>query len=132
MPVERQLSIFLENKPGVLARLCDSFAEHGINIEAMSVSDTVDHAVIRLIVSKPEHALHLLEEHGVLVVENDVLALSLSNKPGALGRMAEKLSKARVNIEYLYGTAGTDKRRSLLVVRVDNIKKAARVLGIKT
>ena len=128
MPIQKQLSVFLENKPGVLARLCDSFADSKINILALTVSDTVDHAVVRLIVSHPEKALRLLEERGVLVVETEVLVLLLPHLPGALARIAERLSKAKVNIEYAYGTAAPGKPRSYFVLRVDDLAKARRAL----
>ena len=100
MPVMKQLSVFLENKPGVLARLCRSFAQHKINLQGISVSDTVDHAVVRLITSDSSAARALLEGAGVLVVETDVLALALPDRPGELGKIAGALAKAKVNIEY--------------------------------
>jgi hypothetical protein len=130
MTVVKQLSIFLENKPGVLARLCDSFAEQGINIEGMSVSDTVDHAVVRLITNSPAKAALVLEAAGVLVVETDVLALNLPDRPGELARVAKKLAKAKVNIEYAYGT--TEKAAGgMLILRVSDIAKARKVLKLK-
>ncbi|HBA40181.1 MAG TPA: amino acid-binding protein, partial [Deltaproteobacteria bacterium] len=106
MKVCRQLSVFLENKPGTLARVSGALAVQGINIVAFSISDAVDHGVLRMVVSNPIQAAHLLGDGGMMVVESDVLALDLPNKPGALARLAEKLSKARVNIEYAYGTTG--------------------------
>lgn len=129
MPVVKQLSIFLENKPGVLARLCDTFSEQKINITGMSVSDTVDHAVVRLITDSPEKARIVLEDAGVLVVETDVLALTLPDKPGQLASVARKLSKAKVNIEYAYGT--TEAEGGMLIIRTSDIKKAMRALNMK-
>lgn len=130
MTVVKQLSIFLENKPGVLARLCSSFAEQGINIEGMSVSDTVDHAVVRLITNDPAKAAAALEAAGVLVVETDVLALNLPDRPGELARVARQLAKAKVNIEYAYGT--TEKATGgMLILRVSDIAKARKVLKLK-
>lgn len=126
MPVVKQLSIFLENKPGVLARLCEAFAEHRINIEGLTVSDTVDHAVVRLITDDADKAHAMLESAGVLVVETDVLALRLPDKPGQLALVAGKLSRGGVNIEYAYGTAS--KKGGTLVLRVSDIKKAKRIL----
>jgi len=127
MPVFKQLSVFLENKPGALARLCESFTEQKINIIAMCVSDTVDHAVIRLIVSDPAKALLILEQYGVLVVENEVLGLRMADKPGVLMQIANKLGKIKVNIEYGYGTAGSGKN-SLMILRVSNTEKARKAL----
>ncbi|MCZ7643768.1 MAG: ACT domain-containing protein [Planctomycetota bacterium] len=126
--VFKQLSVFLENKPGVLQRLCESFSKEKINIQAFSVSDTVDHAVVRMVVANPVKAIHLLEQHGVLVVETDVLGLRLSDKPGVLAKVAERLAKSKVNIEYAYGTAGGG-GKSLVVMRVNDTEKARKVLA---
>src|SRR5256714_12368288 len=102
MHLSKQLAIFLDNRPGMLARLADALAEAKINIYAITTSDTVDHSVVRLVVSDYRKALHVFEEHGALVVEDDVLMIDGSNKPGELARMAHKLSDAKVNIEYCY------------------------------
>jgi len=130
MPTRRQLSLFLKNEPGVLGRLCKTFAKHKINIEAISVSDTVDHAVVRIIASAPQRAREILEDHGVLVVETDVLTIRLTDRPGALANVADKLSKAKVNIEYAYGTASRTKSKSLVVLRVSNLEKARKILKV--
>src|SRR3990172_7708397 len=82
MKVCRQLSVFLENKPGTLARVSDALAARGINIVAFSISDAVDHGVLRMVVSNPIQAAHLLGDGGMMVVESDVLALTCPTKPG--------------------------------------------------
>jgi hypothetical protein len=128
MATYRQLSVFLKNEPGVLGKLCSSFSRNGLNIIAISVSDTVDHAVVRLIVSNPAKARDLLESHNVLVVETDVLGVQLTDRPGALGEIALKLAKAKVNIEYAYGTAGAGPHKSLVILRVNNLAKAKRIV----
>src|SRR5271169_3915770 len=102
MQITKQLAIFLDNRPGTLARLADALAEAKINIYAITTSDTVDHSVIRLVVSDYRKAMLLFEAHCTLVVEDDVLLCEGSNKPGELARIARKLSKARINIEYCY------------------------------
>ena len=127
--IERQLSVLLENKVGVMADVCKALANHGINIQAMSVSDTVDHAVLRIVVDDPRAAIHVLGERGALVVETDVLRIHLDDKPGELGKLAEKLARAKVNIEYAYGTA--DNQRATLFLRVSDTKTALEVLTPK-
>src|SRR5437870_1135406 len=97
-----QLAVFLTNRPGTLARLSDALAQAGINIHALTISDTIDHSVIRMVVSDPTKALMLLGEAGVLALENDVVLIEASNEPGVLSVIAERLGKAGVNIEYLY------------------------------
>src|SRR5256885_16572758 len=80
MQITRQLAIFLENRPGMLARVADALAEASINIYAITTSDTVDHSVIRMVVSDYRKALHVFEEHGTLVVEDDVVVVEGSNR----------------------------------------------------
>src|SRR5881396_1410061 len=88
-----QLAIFLENRPGALARVCEALARAGINIHALTISDTVDHSVVRMIVSDPTKALMLLGERGVLAFENDVLCIDAANELGVLGKVADALSR---------------------------------------
>jgi hypothetical protein len=128
MKVETQLSLFLENKPGTLAAVCKALAAEKINVHAISVSDAVDHAVVRMVVSDSAKALHLLGEHGVLVVERDVLMLESRNKPGELARIAQILADHKVNIEYAYAASLLDAPSGAMILRVDNLKKAERVL----
>jgi hypothetical protein len=129
MQVTTQLALFLDNRPGMLASVCDALREAKINIYALTVSDTVDHSVIRMVVSDTRRALLLFEERGTLVVETDVLMLDADNKPGTLGDIAHKLADAGINIEYCYGTSPVQAKRGSLVLRVSDAKKAAKVLG---
>src|SRR6185295_16369490 len=89
-----QLAVFLSNRPGALARVSDALAKAGINIHALTISDTVDHSVVRMVVSDPTKALMLLGEAGVLALENKVLLIQSENQPGVLARIAERLSEA--------------------------------------
>ena len=129
MQITKQLAIFLDNRPGTLARLADSLAESKINIYAITTSDTVDHSVIRLVVSDYRKAMQLFEEHGALVVEDDVLMIEGSNKPGELARIAHKLAEARINIEYCYSATSAEAKKGLLILRVSNPTKALKVLN---
>lgn len=128
MTVTKQLAIFLDNRPGMLARVCDALAKANINILAMSTSDTVDHTVIRLVVDDPRKALHLFEEHGTLVVDDDVLMIEAENRPGALAAIARRLARAGVNIEYCYCATSPANARGSVVLRVCNAAKALRAL----
>jgi len=123
-----QLAIFLENKPGALGRVCDALAQAGININALTVSDTVDHAVVRMIVSDATKALMLLGERGVLAFENDVLCIEASNERGVLGKIADALSRAEVNIEYAYFAASPNSPKGLIILRPSDVQKAERAL----
>jgi hypothetical protein len=129
MQITKQLAVFLDNRPGMLARVAGALAKAKINIYAIATSDTVDHSVIRMVVSDYRRALHVFEEHGTLVVEDDVLMLEGSNKPGVMARIAQKLADARINIEYCYSATPPDARKGLLILRVSNPAKALRVLN---
>ena len=124
MEIAKQLAVFLDNRPGALARVCEAFAEKGINIHALTTSDTVDHSVVRMVVDDPQSAIWLLEENGGMVVEDEVLLIGNANKPGALAELARTLSKVGVNIEYLYCATAPKSRKGLLVLRVDDAPKA--------
>lgn len=128
----KQLAIFLENKPGTLARVCDALAEAGINIYAFTTSDTVDHAVVRMVVSDYRRALHLFEERGTLVVEDDVLLVEGRNQPGSLAAIAHALADAGINIEYAYCSSAPGQQRGLLVLRVRDVPKAMKVLNLQS
>ncbi|PZR78065.1 MAG: amino acid-binding protein [Chthoniobacterales bacterium] len=123
-----QLAIFLSNKPGALARVCEELAEAEINIHALSVSDTADHAVIRMVVGDPTKALMLLGERGVLALENDVLMIESDNEPGTLGMIADRLGQAEVNIEYAYLATAVNSQKGLMILRPSDVEKAQRVL----
>ena len=129
MQIAKQLALFLDNRPGTLARVCDALAREKISIYALSTSDTVDYSVVRLVVSDASRAVRLFEEHNVLVVDDDVLLFEGDNKPGSLARIAHKLAKAKVNIEYAYCATPPEARTGLLVLRVSNVAKAMKVLN---
>ena len=121
--------MFLDNNPGVLVRLCDALSDEKINIYAISTSDTVDHIVIRMVVSDTAKALRLFEEHGTLVVTTEVLMVDGYNKPGSLAAIAHALAEADVNIEYAYCATSPNAQKGLLVIRVSDPKKALKVLN---
>ncbi len=130
MQLTTQLALFLENRPGMLARVCDALAEAKINIYALSTSDTVDHSVIRMVVSDTRKALLLFEERGTLVVESDVLMMEADNKPGSLAKLSHKLANAKINIEYCYCATEPESKNGLLILRVSDAKKALKVLNM--
>lgn len=126
--VVEQLSVFLANEPGALASLCDGLAEREINIYGLTVSDTVDHAVVRMVVSDPGSALRLFEERDALAVANDVLMIENDNRPGSLSTISRSLAEQKVNIEYAYLASMPRARRGLLILRVNHTKRACKVL----
>jgi hypothetical protein len=93
METATQLAVFPSNRTGALARVRDALAKAEINIHALATSDTLDHSVVRMVVSDPTQALMLLGEAGVLALENDVLLIQSDNHPGTLARIADRLSQ---------------------------------------
>lgn len=129
MQLTTQLALFLDNSPGMLAEVCDALAQAKINIYAISTSDTVDHSVIRMVLSDPRRAMLIFEERGTLVVESEVVMVEGTNRPGSLAQLARKLSDARINIEYCYCATPPDAKKGLLILRVSDAKKALKVLN---
>ena len=129
MEAATQLAVFLSNRPGTLARVCEALAKAEINIHALTISDTIDHSVVRMVVSDPTKALMLLGEAGVLAIENDVVLIEADNVPGMLAKIAERLAKAEVNIEYTYLAASPSTDRGVMILRASDVEKALRALG---
>lgn len=129
MEAATQLAVFLTNKPGALARVCEALAAAEINIHALAISDTVDHSVVRMVVSDPTRALMLLGEAGVLAVENDVLMIESDNEPGTLAKIADRLASVSVNIEYAYLATSPKSNKGLMILRANDVEKAQRALS---
>ncbi len=123
-----QLAVFLANRPGALARVCEALANAEINIQALATSDTVDHTVVRMVVSDPTKALMLLGEAGVLALETEVLTIETASEPGVLAKIAERLAEANLNIEYAYLAGGRMAEKGLIILRPSDVEKARRVL----
>ena len=123
-----QLAVFLANRPGALARVCEALANAEINIHALATSDTVDHSVVRMVVSDPTKALMLLGEAGVLALETEVLMIETASEPGVLTKIAERLAEAEINIEYAYLAGGRGAQKGLIVLRPSDVEKAQAVL----
>jgi hypothetical protein len=123
-----QLAVFLANRPGALARVCDALGKAGVNIYALATSDTVDHTVVRMVVSDPTKALMLLGEAGTLALETEVLMIETASQPGVLAKIAARLAETEVNIEYAYLAGGRAVEKGLIVLRPSDVEKAKRAL----
>lgn len=132
MKKAKQISVSLENRPGRLAHLCGCLAKGGVNIVAISVAETTEQGVVRMVVDKPAKALKLLDECcAVTCAVTDVLLVDLPNKVGALAKMADKLAKRRVNVSFVYGSTGPGGRKANIVVGAPNVSAAAKALRSK-
>jgi hypothetical protein len=128
MYITTQFSIFMVNKPGVLAQVLSEFARAKINIIAMTMMDSVEHGVMRVVFTAPKKAKEVLAKVNMPHNETEVLCVTLDNRSGALAAVAEKLAKNHINISYAYCTAGAKGGRTTGVLKVADVKKAMKIL----
>ena len=127
----QQLSVFLENKPGTLVELISILGADNINIRAISIADTTDFGILRLIVSDPEKALAVLKDKGFTVTITEVIGVLLSDRPGGLSTVLAYLSDAQISVEYMYAYVSKAEENACIILRVDDTQKAIDVLGEK-
>jgi len=124
----KQISIFLENKSGRLAEVTKVLGDNGIDIRALSIADTTDFGVLRIIVNKPELAEKVLKENGFTVSATSVIAIAVEDKPGGLASALDVLKKESIGIEYLYAFVGKSGNEALVILKADNPIAAAAAL----
>ena len=124
----QQLSLFLENKPGHLAEPCSLLAREGINIRTLSLADTAQFGILRLIVSDWEKAAALLKEAGYVVKMTEVLAVEVPDRPGGLAHLLAVIASSPVNIEYMYAFPFDRSDKAVLIFRFDNPEAAVETL----
>lgn len=122
-----QLSVALENKPGQLAKVAAAVARAKVNILAISVVDSTEMGMLRLVTSSNAKARAALKKAGMTVLQTPVIVAKMPNQPGALAAAAKKLAAAKVNVEYVYGSAARAGQPSTIVFGVSDIARAARV-----
>ncbi|MBQ9468988.1 MAG: hypothetical protein IJU52_08295 [Clostridia bacterium] len=125
----KQLSVFVENKQGALSKIISLLSAGGINMRAVSIADTQDFGVLRVIVNDVEKATAILKDQNVIVSASDVIAVQLKDEPGALAAVLELLSAGGVNVEYLYAfVTPATASGAYLVLRARNNAKAEKIL----
>ena len=128
MPIKKQFSVMIENKRGALAQVCSRLAEKAVNILALMVPEQPGIAPIRLVVSSDETAKKILDSMGSSYTEEDVLAVEVSDKPGALGKVTRKLADHNIDVKYAYGTIEKGVDKAMIVMGVSDLEAAVRVL----
>jgi hypothetical protein len=123
-----QISIFLENKAGRLAEVSRVLSEAGVNIRALSLADTSDFGILRLIVDNNDKAKAVLKEHGFTVGKTDVVAVEVEDRPGGLSHILDILSQKNVNVEYMYAFVQHSGKDAVIIFRFDDIDTAVRLL----
>jgi hypothetical protein len=127
--IETQLAVFMDNRPGMLARTCQALAKAKINILALSILDTVDHAIVRMIVDKTKEAERVLSEMHAMVQGREVVYMDVPNAVGALASIAERLAEAGINLEYAYCTTPASQNAGALVLRTNDLEATINALS---
>ena len=125
----KQISIFVENKPGRLSAVTKLLSDNGIDIRALSVADTKDFGILRLIVNNPTKACEVLKEADCTVSLTNVIAIGIHDKPGGLSAAMDCLYSANISVEYMYACVGKTTGKALMVIRVENPQAAEDVLA---
>lgn len=125
----KQISVFLENKSGRLAEVTKILGENSIDISALSIADTTNFGILRLIVNDPVKTQAILESNGFTVGTTDVIAIAVEDKPGGLSEALKILNEHSISIEYLYAFVGKTTNKALVILRVDNSKAAVQHLA---
>ena len=129
MQTTKQITVFLENKPGRLANVLAALAEERVNITALSVMDKHEHSVLRLTTDDPGKTTQIIQRLNTPFTEADVLIVTLKNQPGALAHVCEVLAAEHINIDYAYCSSGGRNGKVYGIFKVSNTDKAMRVLG---
>jgi len=128
MEVVTQFSVFLVNKPGILAQVARRLAQTKINVVAMTMMDSSEHGVLRLVAGEPDKTRAALAELNLPTTETDVLVVEMANRPGALADVCSRLAEAHINISYAYCTTGARGGKTQGIFKVADTKKAMKLL----
>ncbi|MBQ4120651.1 MAG: hypothetical protein IJD35_01415 [Clostridia bacterium] len=123
-----QLSVFVENKQGSMSGIAEVLAEAGIDIRALTIADTTDFGILRLIVRNPEEAKKVLQEKNFVVTINQVVGVEVPDQVGGLARVLRILDDALINIEYMYDFLAIKEEKAYIIIRVENNAKTVELL----
>lgn len=125
----KQISIFMENKPGRMARVAKTLSDADVNIRALTIAEAGDFGVIRMVVDDTEKGYRMLRDAGFTVSETDVLAVEIKDIPGGLYEIVDTLGENNINMDYAYAFVTAKAERAMLILRVDDLKRATQVLN---
>ena len=127
----KQLSLFVENRPGRMAKVSKTLSDAGVNIRAMTIAEAGDFGVIRMVVDDPDKGYKVLHDNGFTVSTTDVLTVEMKDTPGGLYEIVNTLGENNINVDYAYAFVTAKAQRAMLILRVDDIAKARQVLSAK-
>lgn len=130
----KQISLFVENKPGRMAKVSKTLSDAGVNIRAMTIAEAGDFGVIRMVVDNPDKGYKVLHDSGFTVSATDVLAVEMKDTPGGLYEIVDTLGTNKINVDYAYAFVTAKAERAMLILRVDDLSRAKQSLssrGIK-
>ena len=127
----KQLSIFVENKFGRLESIIDTIGKNGVNIRALSIADTTDFGILRVIVDDTEKAKKCLGDAGVIAKATDVIAVYIDDETGGLAKVLGYLTEEKISVEYMYAFLSRDTSKALMVVKADDEERAEKALRLK-
>ena len=125
----KQISVFLENTPGHLEKVCQALADGNINLSTITIAETRDYGIVRAIVDKPEEAEKILRDKGFFAKLVDVLAVEVSDTPGSLSKILSRAAMAGINIEYMYAITRPMHDNPVMIMAVKNIDAAESILS---
>ncbi len=125
----KQISIFLENKSGRLAQVTKVLADNGINLRALSLADTADFGILRIIVNDVDKAYNVLKNSGYTLSETDVVAVEVPDRPGGLANILDSLWKSGLSVEYMYAFVKSSGDNAIMIFRFEDTDKAIKVLN---
>ena len=126
--VIKQISVFLENVSGRLAEVTKILAAGQVNLRAMTIADTADFGILRIIAANPDKAVEILSQGGFMAKQTDVLAVEVEDRPGGLAHVMEVFSKNKVNIEYMYASLERNQDKAIIIIKVEEVQKAIRIV----
>ena len=127
----KQISLFVENRPGRMAKVSKTLSDAGVNIRAMTIAEAGDFGVIRMVVDNPDKGYKVLHDSGFTVSETDVLAVEMKDTPGGLYEIVDTLGANKINVDYAYAFVTAKAERAMLILRVDDLSRAKQSLSAR-
>jgi hypothetical protein len=127
--IVKQVCAFIENKTGRLSELADILATNGIDISALSLADSTDYGILRMLVSDPEKAVEVMRSAGVVAKITEALAVAIEDVPGGFAKVVNLLSEKNLEVKYMYASVGHIHGKALMILGIDNAAEAERIIS---